>query len=243
MAAGVFFFPFEVAPDLEQWIITAVKNGVWGNSKLQRVVKTAMIGFFGNDADIGERIHIALFFHVIETVDVQVMVHIVFVVYSSPAHFEQAVFDIFGSVLADGHNAAVLFSVTFGKQFEVARTHGFIKRFTGAAHFRHHQMDEVIVIEVLNAVGRKLDLSQLLAETGGAVQKIRVVGEFLPGVRGKKVVMFGTVAGGARKTAAGIYSFVIVGDGLGVYWSCLPFGVVKRSGGNEKVGIKVKAAD
>lgn len=25
MAAGVFFFPFEVAPDLEQWIITAVK--------------------------------------------------------------------------------------------------------------------------------------------------------------------------------------------------------------------------
>ena len=46
------------------------KKWCLGNSKLQRVVKAAMIGFFGNDADIGERIHIALFFHVIETVDV-----------------------------------------------------------------------------------------------------------------------------------------------------------------------------
>ena len=103
------------------------------------------------------------------------MVHIVFVVYSSPAHFEQAVFDIFGSVLADGHNAAVLFSVTFGKQFEVARTHGFIKRFTGAAHLRHHQVDEVIVIEVLNAVGRKLDVSQLLAKTFGRILELFAV--------------------------------------------------------------------
>ena len=202
-----------------------------------------MIRLFGNNTDVGNVIHITLFFHIIEAVDVYVMMHIVFVVYSSPAHFKQAVFDIFGGVLADGHNSAVLFSVTFGKQFEVARTHGFIQGFAGTAHFCHHQVDKVIVVKVLNAVGRKLDLSQLSAKAVGAVQKVRVVGEFLPGVRRKKVVMFGTVAGGVRKTAAGIYSFVVVGDGLGVNLGCLPFGVVKRGGGNEKVGIKVKAAD